>query len=159
MKRKKIIKIALIVIVIIAAIGGGSAYYMFNIPHRNVQETETDYQLQASAIVNEYLADQEKANQKYLDSEGESKVIEIAGTVKKIETDFNNNQVLLLQAKEDKAGVSCTFTPETNTNAATLKIGDKVSIKGVIRAGASFDSDLDMYENVIMEKCDLITKK
>jgi hypothetical protein len=42
------------------------------------------------------------------------------------------------------------------SNNEELKIGTKVSIKGVIRSGAGYDEDLDMYEDVILEKCDLI---
>ncbi len=32
-----------------------------------------------------------------------------------------------------------------------------IKVKGVIRSGANYDADLEMYEHVIMEKCDLIT--
>lgn len=42
---------------------------------------------------------------------------------------------------------------------SNLKTGDKITIKGVIRSGASFDSDLDMYENVIIEKSDIVSNK
>ena len=33
-----------------------------------------------------------------------------------------------------------------------LHIGDFVKIKGVIRSGAEYDEDLDLAENVIVEK-------
>jgi len=158
MTRKKIIKIALILIGVSAIIGGGVVYYMFNMPHRDVQATKTDYSLKASAIVNEYFADANKANEKYLDSEGESKVLEVQGVVYDITDDFNNNKVVRLKSDEEKAGVSCTFTAEGNASVANLKKGDVLTVKGVIRSGAAFDSDLDMYEDVIMEKCSLVSK-
>ncbi|MDF1517042.1 MAG: hypothetical protein P1P79_03775, partial [Lutibacter sp.] len=146
--KKKIFKIVLIVIGTGIIIAGGVGYYMFNKPARDVQNTETDFNYQASEIVNEYLMDSQKANDKYLDEAGNSKVLEITGTVAKISTDFNSQTVILLKDEGDKAGVSCTFTPETNANAENIKIGDLVTIKGVIRSGATFDEDLDMYENV-----------
>ncbi len=139
-------------------ITGGIIIYMFNMPHRNVQNTSTDYSIRVKEVVNEYLTDADKANNKYLDSEGESKILEVTGMVSSITEDFNKQKVVLLKAKDLEAGVSCTFIAGTNESASTLKEGDKVTIKGVIRSGASYDEDLEMYENVIMEKCSIASK-
>ncbi len=132
------------------------ALYLFNMPHRDVQATKTDYSLSSTAVVNEYLVNLQKANEKYLDEEGNSKILAITGRVFSISEDLKHQTVILLKDTADKAGVSCTFTSETNVNAKGLKIGDQVTIKGVIRAGAGYDKDLDLYENVIMEKCDIL---
>lgn len=153
MTTKKKILITLSVGVLVAI---GITLFMFFKPARDIQATKTDYSYNASDIVNEYLSDADKANDKYLDEEGNSKVLEITGTVANITEDFNNQKVILLKNRSDKAGVSATFIKETNMN--TLKIGDKITIKGVIRSGASFDEDLEMYENVILDKCDIISK-
>ena len=134
------------------------AYYMFNMPHRDVQSTESDYVLTVSDVVGEYLENSEAANQKYLAANGESKILEITGEIKKISEDFNGLKVVLLKGTSDKAGVSATFTEESGKRAESLKVGEKVTIKGVIRSGASFDPDLELYENVILEKSDLVTK-
>lgn len=153
MRRKKIFKISLLFI-LLALLGGGSyALYLYNLPHRDVQASKTDYSLQASDIVSEYLKNPEQANEKYLDAEGDSKILEVSGTVSNVSEDFNGNKVVLLKSESDKAGVSCTFTTETNNQATALSIGDQITIKGIIRSGASYDEDLGMYENVIMEKC------
>lgn len=156
MSLKKSVKKILVIVAILFAIGGAIAFYLFKQPHRNVQATQTDFTLNSSAIVSEYLADANTANDKYLDSEGESKVLEIKGIVKEITEDYNGNKVVLLKSGTDKAGVSCTFTPETNKHTLDIKTGSEIRIKGVIRAGASYDSDMDLYENVIVEKCDLV---
>ncbi|MBL4939074.1 MAG: hypothetical protein JKY16_02105 [Lutibacter sp.] len=140
-------------------IGASVAYYMFNKPARDVQKTKTDFSYNASEIVNEYLTNAQKANDKYLDEAGNSKVLEISGIVANISEDFNNQKVILLKAETDKAGVSCTFTSETNSSIQNVKIGDQITIKGVIRSGASFDKDLEMYENVIIEKSNIISNK
>ncbi|WP_111709106.1 OB-fold protein [Lutibacter citreus] len=157
--KKKILKIALILIGVGILIGGSVGYYMFNKPARDVQNTKTDFSYNASEIINEYLTDSQMANDKYLAENGESKVLEITGIASEISEDFNNQKVILLKAEGDKAGVSCTFTPETNANTQNIKIGDKITIKGVIRSGASFDEDLEMYENVIIEKSDIVSNK
>lgn len=157
-KNKKRFKVFAIITLIGIVIGGGIVLYLFNMPHRNVQETTTDYTLKATDIVKEYLSNSQEANNKYLDSEGESKILEIEGTIASISEDFNNQKVILLKANNQEAGVSCTFTTDTNQSASNLSIGKNVIIKGVIRSGASYDEDLEMYENVIMEKCDVVTK-
>ncbi|WP_305952015.1 OB-fold protein [Emticicia oligotrophica] len=158
MNRKKTIRLALIVIGIGVLVAAGITYYMFNQPHRDVQATKSDFGFTASEIVNEYLADAKKANEKYLDSEGESKVLEIIGEVSNVTEDYNKQKVVLLKSKTDSAGVSCTFTTETNTSVNQIKSGETITVKGVIRSGASFDKDLGMYENVIMEKCSIVLK-
>jgi len=157
--KNKIIKIVLIIIGTGILVGSSVGLYLFNKPARDVQSTKTDFSLKASDLIAEYLADSEKANNKYLAEDGNSKVLEITGTVFDISKDFNNQVVILLKSKSDKAGVSCTFTAETNNHAQSVKIGDMITIKGVIRSGASYDEDLEMYENVIVEKSDIITNK
>lgn len=156
--KKKIIRIVILFVAAAVLVGGGVGLYMFNKPARDVQNTKTDYSYNASDIVSEYLSDPKKANDKYLDESGNSKVLEISGLVALISDDFNKQKVVLLKADSDKAGVSCTFTHETNSQVEKIKIGDQVTIKGVIRSGASFDEDLDLYENVIIEKSGLVSK-
>ncbi|MCK9411521.1 MAG: OB-fold putative lipoprotein [Prolixibacteraceae bacterium] len=158
MKRGKIIKSVIIIAVAGIIIAGAVGLYMFNMPHRNVQKANAVYNLTSSQIVTEYLTDKELANKKYLSGDGDSKVLKISGVVNRISEDFNGQKVVLLKGADDKAGVSASFTKETNPNAAKLKVGEAVTIKGVIRSGASFDKDLALYENVILEKSDVATK-
>jgi len=157
-KNKKRFKVIAIVGLIGIVIGGGIVLYMYNMPHRNVQEAKTDYTLKAADIVNEYLSNPQEANNKYLDAGGESKILEVEGIIASMSEDFNNQKVILLKANDQNAGVSATFTAATNQSVTNLSIGEKVIIKDVIRSGASYDEDLEMYENVIMEKCDIVTK-
>jgi len=158
MKRKKIIQISLTLLVLGLIAAGSIVYYQFNQPHRNIQESKTDFSFSSSQIVKEYLANPEGANEKYLDEEGNSKILEISGIVAEISEDFNKQKVILLKSVSDNAGVSCTFTPEINVSANQIKIGETITVKGVIRSGASYDKDLEMYENVIMEKCSVVSK-
>ena len=158
MKRKKIIKAGIILVVAGIVIAGSVGLYLFNMPHRNVQKADADYSLSSSQIVTEYLTDKESANKKYLAEDGDSKVLEITGVVSNVSEDFNGQKVVLLKNTDDKAGVSVSFTTETNANAAKLQVGETVTVKGVIRSGAAFDEDLELYENVILEKSDLATK-
>jgi hypothetical protein len=154
--KKKLIRM----LVIFATVGVISAisiiYYMFNMPHRNVQNAKTDFTLTSTEIVNEYLSDAGRANEKYLSEDGESKILEITGKIDKISENFNGEVVLLLKNENDKAGVSATFTNESNTKAKILKSGQTVTVKGVIHSGAAYDEDLELYENVTLNQCDII---
>lgn len=155
-KKKKILKIGAFMLIAGLLAGGGTVLYMFNMPHRNIQSASTDFSLSASLLVTEYLENPATANEKYLAGDGDSKVLEIKGTVARISEDFNGQKVVLLQERSDKAGVSCTFTQETNKNVSNIQIGETITIKGVIRSGTSFDPDLEMYENAVVEKSDLV---
>ncbi len=155
--KKKTVKIALVIIGVGILLAASFGIYMFNKPARDVQNTTTDFSYKASEIVKEYLVDAQKANDKYLDEGGNSKILEVSGIVAAISEDFNKQKVILLKSADDKAGVSCTFTSETNSHTQSIKIGDEIIIKGVIRSGASFDEDLAMYEHVIIEKSDIVS--
>ena len=112
--------------------------------------------LTSSQIVTEYLTDNEAANQKYLAADGDSKILEISGEVNKISENFNGQKVVLLKGGQDRAGVSAIFTAETNDNLNEISLGQTITVKGVIRSGASYDEDLEMYEHVILEKSDIV---
>jgi len=154
--KKKTLRIIAIIVGLSAVIVLITIVYLFNMPARDVQSTKTDFSLTSTEIVNEYLNDKNKANLKYLQEEGDSKILAITGKVQSISEDQNKQKVVLLKEETDKAGVSCTFIQKTNGSGSKLKLGQTVTIKGVIRSGAEFDKDLDMYEDVIMEKCDVI---
>ena len=156
MTKKRVIKFIVIVALSVVVIGAAIGLYLFNKPHRNVQAAEVDFSITSSALVEEYLTSPEKANEKYLSDEGNSKILAITGKVHSISRDLNDQVVVFLKAEGQKAGVSCTFTKETNANTSALQIGQTITVKGVIRSGAGFDADLDLYEDVIVEKCDII---
>lgn len=155
-KTKKRRKIILLTLLVGAILGGSYAFYLWNMPHIDVQAQKADVTVDVTSIVNEYLQDEKKANEKYLSAEGDSKIFVVKGIVKSKDTDMNNQITVLLQGSNDKAGVKCVFMAETNKDAEVLQVGQTTSIKGIIRSGAKYDSDLELYENVLLEKCDVV---
>lgn len=153
-KKLKLRLITGIIIIVILSIS--YVAFLYFMPHRDVQSIDAFVEINASTLVDEYLIDADKANEKYLDSEGESKVIIVKGIIKTIHTDQNNQQVVFLKSNHEHLGVNCTFTNASNLNAITLNIGEEAAIKGVVRSGAEYDEDLDLYEDVIIEKCDVV---
>lgn len=157
-KKKKILIIVASLMIAGLIIGGGIGIYMFKMPHLDVQDSEANYSLTTTQLITEYLSNVNTANEKYLSEDGNSKILIITGTVENIGENFNGEKVVLLKEESDKAGVRCTFLPEAGEHAMNLKIGETVSIKGIIRSGAAYDEDLELYEHVILEKCDVNQK-
>lgn len=155
-KKKKIFKIVAILMMAGLLTGVIIILYMFNMPQRNVQNSDTDFSLTTSQLVSEYLSNAKAANDKYLAEDGDSKILEITGTVATMSENFNGQKVILLKEDTDKAGINCIFLAETSANAVNLKIGETTTIKGVIRSGAAYDEDLELYEHVILDKCDVV---
>lgn len=153
-KKKK--KLILLVVIVGMTVAASIAVFMFFKPHRDVQSARTDLVISANELVNEYLSNADEANEKYLDEAGLSKILEVNGLVHSITEDYNNQKVVLIKSPGADAGVSCTFTIETNASAEALKVGQLVRIKGVIRSGAAYDEDLGLFEHVILDKSDVI---
>lgn len=157
MSLKRILKRATLVALIGIIIAAGIAFYLYFKPHRDVQSAKVDYSLSSTQIVNEYLNDYETANKKYLSADGNSKILEVTGIIAKISEDFTGKKVILLKEKGEKAGVSATFSAEVNSAVLNLAPGMTITVKGVIRSGASYDEDLELYEHVILDKCDIVS--
>lgn len=153
---KKIVKrIGLIILAGIIVAGLVGAYLWFK-PHRNVQATKAFAELKVYELVNEFSADANAANAKYLSRDGNSKVLIVEGRVSKISTNQSGETVIVLKDEGAKAGVSATFTQKTSPHVESVKLGDIIKVKGAITAGSSYDADLDLYEHAILIQCDLV---
>lgn len=131
------------------------AGYLWFKPHRNVQKTKAFASIHAKDLVNEFFTNTAAANAKYLSADGNSKVLEVEGTVHSISKNQNGELVIVLMDKGSKAGVSATFLKNSSEQAFVLKPGDKAKVKGAITAGSSYDADLDLYEHVVLVQCSL----
>ena len=155
MKRKTAKRI-IIIVILLGLIGGSYATYLYFMPHRDVQDTEAFATLSSDDLVKEYLKDPQKANEKYLSSDGDSKVLIVNGLVYSSDVDQNGQFVVLIKNNKNEAGISCTFLTTSKIKPDDFKKGVNIKIKGAIRSGASYDEDLEMYEDVILEDCDII---
>lgn len=153
-KKKKIIKIiaglvvlGIVSVIIIVAV-------IFLTPHRDVKNAPTVFVVDAQTLVDEYLADANAANQKYLSEDGDSKIFEVSGRVDEIMKNMKEETVILLKPEGKELGVQCTFT--LNEDLSVVKIGDNIKVKGKIEQGASYDEDLEIGEDVIIGECSLV---
>jgi len=134
-----------------AIIGLAVVIYLFNMPHRDVVGEEASIKVAATELVNSFLQDEAEANQKYLDN-----VVEISGTVQSVRVDGQGLATVILKEAEQKAAVRFTFTIETSKDAKLIAEGSFVTIKGIVRAGATYDADMDLYEHVVVEKSSIV---
>jgi len=134
MTKKSMKRIGLLILAGVVMAGSIGAYLFFK-PHRDVQATSAFAELKVSELVNEFTVDTGKANAKYLQSDGNSKVLIVEGRVKKISENQNSEKVIVLKDERAKVGVRATFTKATTANTQSIKVGDIVKIKGAITAG------------------------
>lgn len=118
---KRIILTAFIFLTAAVAFG----YYLFNKPHESIIDETPVFRSQAVGIVNEFEADENSANTKYL-----GKVIEVEGTIS--DKSMDEKGVLNITLKGgDLAGIGCQFDKNFQKDAMGFKNGDQVKIKGI----------------------------
>lgn len=105
---------------VIAVAGVAYALYVWYKPARDVKD-EKAVSITAQQIFDAYSKDEKSANTLYLD-----KAIQVSGEVKSIKTNQQGKTVVMLKTGDEMFGVQCTLK-----EAAALKEGDQVTIKGI----------------------------
>jgi hypothetical protein len=119
---KKLLWIVLAIVVL----GGSYAAYQFYKPHRDIVGEKAKHELGAADLVAKYMDDEQSANAVYLDQ-----VVAITGIVS--ESDASHVKL--------ESGVYCNG----NFSEASLKEGDKVSVKGRV---VGYD---ELFEEVTLD--------
>jgi len=113
---KKILGV-LIVIVLIGAISG---VYLWNKPHKKVEDAK-GIEISAVALSKEYNADEKAADAKYL-----NKAINVSGTISEVDTSQDAHLMLILQTGDPMTGVQCAMRDK----GLNISKGATVTIKG-----------------------------
>jgi hypothetical protein len=138
MARKNIIITLLVLILLALSIG---AWYIFNKPHRSLEQAEL-ISVSADSLLASYMQNEKIANAKYFD-----KALAVNGEISELTTNQSGQSVIILKTQDPMAGVVCTLQeiPETG-----LKIGQQVQVKGFC---SGYISD------VVLRDCQLIKEK
>ena len=140
MNRKQIFLIAGGVLVVIILIIG--VKWIFQPASKSVQNKDAEFMFGASALVNEFITDEQMANSLYLD-----KVIQVTGTVNNI-VDDGSIIVVSLKDPESTSGVLCSFDKSSVLSSADkLTMGSTITVKGVC-TGFLLD--------VVLTKCSIV---
>ncbi len=135
-------------------VASGLVYNLWNMPHLDVQAAPVFEELTANAFVDSSLINKAAFLDKYMENNGESKVIVLKGSVQSVKQNLQGNSVIMLSGKDKEVGVQCVLLKDESVNS--IKIGESVSVKGIVRSGAEYDEDLDLYEDAILDKCSII---
>ncbi len=143
-------KYYIIVVACFGLFGLGLGLNTWFAPHVDVQGSPSFEQIAVQPFIENALNDIEVFNRKYLAADGESKIIEISGFVETIDQNMNGETVVLLKDQSFKAaGVMCTLL---DSETDLPEIGSQVTIKGIVRSGAEYDEDLELYIDAVLEK-------
>ena len=153
MKNVKLIKWIASLVGAAAVIGIGVAAYLWFMPHRDVQAQKPDLEIGSTELVKRYLQDPTAANAFFLREDGDSKILAISGTIGNIMKNQAGAVVVRLAEPAAKAGVLCTLTDSASASAGNLQVGQTITLKGVIRAGAEFDDLMGIYIDAVMDEC------
>ncbi len=125
-------------------------------PHINVQEMPAFETIAVNDFVQLGIADRSGFNEKYLSQDGDSKIIIIEGIIADISTNMNQETVVFVKgALQDEVGVMCTFVSENETKPEKNNL---VKIKGIVRSGAEYDDDLELYVDAVLEKSKIVSE-
>lgn len=114
----------LIAAAVVILMGGAYGYYQWNRPPQDMASAKVDMTLDAKAIYDEFVADENAANAKYLD-----KVILVQGTVASVDKS-NGQEAIMLDTGDPMGGVMCELDPLVKHEVTEFKEGDQVKFKG-----------------------------
>lgn len=150
MKRKNI-RNAFFIVLLISI---GVAYYGYKEYNRkNVALTDASasYTLNAAELINQFNTDDKKCNSKYL-----SKIIEVSGKIKAIDTAANKGLTAVLGQEDSQTSVRCSMDSLQQIEPAQFAIGHTVTIKGVY---TGFNADeMGLGSDILFNRCVVIKK-
>jgi hypothetical protein len=145
MKRKNILKAA-IVLFVIGIISAGMVYkFVINKPHTNFEKARPAYIVSASDLFDSYRSDRVTAEKKY-----NGQVVLLSGKINRIETsdDLVTGVFIFDQGMFGEEGVRCTMLPNHSSGLKSIPEGSDVQLKGYLTGYNDTD--------VILEQCSII---
>ena len=115
------IKKILVAISFLAVMGGYTGYYLWNKPHKKVENME------AINITSETLCKEYNENEKAADGMYLSKAIEISGTVDQIDKNLDGGTMIIFQSADRLSSIQCSMREKS----ISVSKGQRVIIKGL----------------------------
>lgn len=118
------LKKILFVILALAVAGGIIGYKMYNKPFEKVESVKPVATLDAAALLSAYQADEQKANESYLDQ-----FIDVTGKVESVVQE-DNVWTVILDANDMMASVRCEMDYIQGDNKPSVSSGEMVTLRG-----------------------------
>lgn len=143
--RKKLLIVTGIVLVLAA--GGIYVYREYHRTNVSLTAVDADFMVEATALVNEFLANDSAANHRY-----RNKILAVRGMVKSVERVDGDCTVVLGDTVEMSSSVRCLLDSAQVAAGTALKRGGRVTIKGAITGFKKDDTGL-LGSDVELTRC------
>jgi len=149
MKKKKIIWLAVVALalILVAAFIG---YNLFNKKTKHLDGSKADLKISATDLIRKFETDEATANKEFLGKKLDY-IITVSGSVKEIIKDETGAYTIVLGDSTTRSSVRCSIDSMQNQQAASLKAGNNVSIKGAITG--FMKDDLGIGSDVVLNRC------
>jgi hypothetical protein len=143
MIKKRIIIGGIVVVIMTTAI---YAWYQYNRTVEGLSAVRADYSINASALINEFVNNEDSANKKYL-----NKILSVKGMIKSVESGQGAGTIVLGDTT-DMSGVRCVLDSSAHSMTASLQQGAVITIKGAI-TGFNKDETGLLGSDVQLNRC------
>jgi hypothetical protein len=117
----KLLKIGIILAFIATAVG----FYVYNKPHKSIQNASAEIEVEAVQLFAEFATDEQAANEKYLD-----KIVAVRGRIIEVKQDEAMISVVL-ETTDMMFGVVCQLDELSVHKRTEFEIGEEVVLKGI----------------------------
>jgi len=142
---KKGLKIFLIIAAVGLITGLSTVYYMFNKPHRDVENEKPAFTMNASVLFSDFNENENISNEKYGDQ-----IIQVTGEISELNIEGYQVSITL---NDEMEGVNCALDSLTvEQNKALINamvIGEEITLKGKC-------DGFDMIMGVVLTRCFII---
>ena len=149
MKRKNIF----IALVLFALSGAVYGFVEYNRTAKDLSYVKAKQTVTATEIIELFTKDEPAANKQYL-----GQVIAVNSTISNIETDNNNNYLIVLRDNMSISSVRCNMDSTHNTSLVNFSEGTAITIKGIV-TGYNADETGLLGSDVQMNRCVIDSKK
>lgn len=141
MKGNSYIKIGIFIIISIACIIG--VYYVFNHKEIDTRKAKTEISITTNELFKDFNSDKEESLDQYIE-----KAMEIKGTLYQV-THRGGKYSLLLRGNQIDKLVLCEMQKDQASIVESLKIGDEVKVKGILKG---FLMDAILLNCIVLEE-------
>ena len=141
MTRKRMIIGGIVVVIMMTAV---YAWYQYNRTVQGLSDVRADYSVNATALINEFVSNEDSANKKYL-----NKILSVKGTIKSVES---GEGTVVLGDTADMSGVRCVLDSSAHSTTGLLQRGAVITVKGAI-TGFNKDETGLLGSDVQLNRC------
>lgn len=151
MKRKFFFRYVILPLLVVMAAAAVYIYREYNRTHKDTAKLKPDYTVSATGLIKEFETSEQAANKKYWD-----KVLRVEGMIKELSKDDKGFYSIILGDTASMSSVRCSVDSMHTAEAAPLKKGSVVTVKGIC---TGFNSDELLGSDVILVRSVVDNKK